>query len=202
MQPELSAQRDQAARIEKLLQVVSAFPDQDARATTEELIQTVLDMYGQGLTRILELTVQATTAGQELIDTLARDELVGSLLLLHGLHPLPIEERITRTLDELQPYLNKHGGKAELLRVEQGVAYLALESSGKSCSSTLHLLKTKLEETLYEAVPDLEDLRVESATEPAARPQRVTFVPRRTRQGRPAEVPVGPAAPEHSTCRG
>jgi len=180
MQPALSAQRDQARRIEALLQNVAEFQGQEERATTEELIQTLLDMYGQGLTRILEIVDQSTPGGQDLICTLASDDLVGSLLLLHGLHPQPLEERLLQTLDEFQAYLQKHGGKAELLRVEQGVASIRLEAHNKGCSSTLQMLQTKLEETLYEALPDLEDVRVEGAVQPVVRTHPVTFVPRRS----------------------
>ena len=199
MRPDLSAQHNQAARLETLLQVISEFSDPDARATTEELIGTVVDMYGQGLTRILELTAQTNDCGQDLINTLARDDLVGPLLSLHGLHPLPLEERITRILNDLQPFMTKQGGKVELVRVEQGMAYLRLGSAGQSCSSTLHSLKTKLEETLYRAMPDLEALHVEEVV--ATRPQHVKFVPRRARQGMSEEKPSGPVT-HHLTRTG
>jgi Fe-S cluster biogenesis protein NfuA len=194
MQPDLSTQRDQAQRIEALLQVVEAFPDQEARATTEELIQMVLDMYGQGLTRMLELIAQSGATGQDLLAMLAGDELVGALLLLHGLHPQPLAERVAETFNAFQTYLARHGGKAELLCVEQGVAYIHLESTGPGCSSTLQLLQTKLEEVLYQAVPDLEDLRIESAQTPVAQPRPVTFVPRRAK----SSPSVEPARTERS----
>jgi len=185
MQQDLLAQRAQARRIEELLQTVAGFSDPQVRATTDELIQILLDMYGQGLARLLALIAQATTTGQSLIETLANDELVGALLLLHGLHPLPLEERVIGTLKEIQPYLQKHGAQAELLRVDEGIAYVRLASNGHGCSSTLSLVRTRVVETLHEAIPDLEDVRVENPS-PAPRPQRVTFVPPlRSRQHTP-----------------
>src|SRR5213082_2432546 len=87
-----------AARIETLVQEVAAFPDPHARATTEELIQALLDMYGEGLARILELTAQSEASGHALIETFAGDELVSSLFLLHGLHPIDLGTRIARAL--------------------------------------------------------------------------------------------------------
>jgi hypothetical protein len=56
MQQDLQERQLRAERIEMLIQAVAEFPDPRARATTEELVQTLLDMYGEGLARILELT--------------------------------------------------------------------------------------------------------------------------------------------------
>ena len=55
-----------------------------------------------------------------LAEALAGDELVAHLLLLHGLHPVPLEERVRGALDEVRPYLDSHGGDVELLGVEDG----------------------------------------------------------------------------------
>ena len=72
--------------------------------------QALLDLYGEGLARIVDVAV-ATTAAAALAD----DELVAHLLLLHGLHPVPVEERVRGALDEVRPYLESHGGDVELL---------------------------------------------------------------------------------------
>ena len=47
---------------------------------------------------------------------LAGDELVEHLLLLHGLHPVSVEERVREALDGVRPYLGSHGGDVELRR--------------------------------------------------------------------------------------
>src|SRR5690349_15366920 len=98
MQQEKQEHRQRAEHIESLLQTVAAFTDQQARATTEELVQALLDMYGEALTRILELTEQSTASGHALIEMFASDELLSSLLLLHNLHPVDIEKRIEYAL--------------------------------------------------------------------------------------------------------
>ena len=82
--------------LRRFLQEVASFPDAQARATTEELIQALLDMYGEGLARILELTEQMVPRDTGLIDALADDDLVASLFMLHDLHPRSLETRITR----------------------------------------------------------------------------------------------------------
>ena len=51
-----------------------------------------------------------------LADALAGDELVAHLLLLHGLHPVPLEARVRGALDEVRPYLETHGGERRAAR--------------------------------------------------------------------------------------
>jgi Fe-S cluster biogenesis protein NfuA/nitrite reductase/ring-hydroxylating ferredoxin subunit len=170
----------QAARIEALIQEVAAFPDPHARTTTEELVQTLLSMYGEGLALMLELTAQTEASGLALIETFASDDLLSSLFLLHGLHPLDIETRIIRALDEVRPYLKSHGGNVEFIRVEDGIAHLRLEGSCHGCPSSTMTLKLAIEEAIYKTAPDLDGLQVEGVTDPPPRPGiPVTFVPPR-----------------------
>ena len=71
-------------QVEALLDRVEAFPPEQRDVTTE-LVQALLDMYGEGLARI----VAADSVPVE-------DELVAHLLLLHGLHPVPVVRRDRR----------------------------------------------------------------------------------------------------------
>jgi len=180
-----------AERIETLVQEVSTFSDPHVRETVEELLQALLDMYGEGLARILELTRHAKVPGFELIKAFADDELIGSLLLLHDLHPVDIKTRVVRALNEVRPYLQAHGGNVELLKIEEGVAYLRLEGNCNGCAASSGTLKHIIEEALYKAVPDLDRLEVEEATDPPRSSSRpVTFVPtRRNRESVHLSVP-------------
>jgi Fe-S cluster biogenesis protein NfuA len=180
MHQDVQEHQRRAERIETLIQEIAELPDPQARATTEELIQALLEMYGEGLARILELTAQTEASGQALIETFASDHLVGSLFLLHGLHPIDIETRIAQALVEVRPYLKSHGGNVELIRVEDGVAYLRLEGSCHGCPSSTITLKLAIEEAIFNAAPDLDRLEVEGVTEPPPRPgMPVAFIPRR-----------------------
>jgi len=191
LQQDMQKRQRPAERIEALIQEVSTFSDSHARATTEELIQALLDMYGEGLSRILELTDQSEAAGYALIEELASDDLVGSLFLLHGLHPIAIETRVAKALVEVRPYLKSHGGNVEFIRVEDGIAYLRLEGSCHGCPASTVTLKLAIEEAIYKAAPDLDGLQVEGVIDPPPRPGTpITFVPRRRKDGasaRPTE---------------
>lgn len=186
MRQDMQEHRQRAERIEALLQEVAAFPDAQARATTEELIQALLDLYGEGLARILELateylqSVTSPPAEPALIETLASDDLVSSLLLLHGLHPLAIETRIARALDEVRPYLKAHGGNVEFVGMENGIAHLRLLGNRHGCSTSADTLKSAIEEAIYTAAPDLAALHIESVNElPPRSGMPVMFIPPR-----------------------
>lgn len=192
MQEDIQQHQRRAQRIEELIQEIASFPDPRARATTEELIQALLDLYGEGLAHILELTAQAETAGYTLIDAFARDDLLASLFMLHGLHPVDIETRISQALVEVRPYLRSHGGNVELVKVDNGIAYLRLEGSCHGCPSSTITLKLAIEEAVYKAAPDLDGIEVEGVTAPPPRPDiPVAFVPPRRKDSASREEQNG-----------
>ena len=94
--------RNRIQRVETLLQDVERLPEA-ARACTREIVQTLLDLHGAGLEKILGRLADAGPIGMAVIDDLGRDDLVGSLLLLYGLHPLDLETRVRQALDKVRP---------------------------------------------------------------------------------------------------
>jgi Fe-S cluster biogenesis protein NfuA len=155
-----------AARIEALLERVDEL-DPPARDTATRLVQALVDMYGEGLAHVVE-HVAARDDGT-LAAAFAGDELVSHLLLLHGLHPVPIEERVRGALDEVRPYLQAHDGGVELLGVEEGVVRLALQGTCNGCPSSTATLKLAIEEAIAKAAPDVERIDADGAV-PAAPP--------------------------------
>jgi len=176
---------DRAERIETLLQQIAELPDPRVRAQMEELIQSLLDLFGDGFARMLELSEQSA-AGAELLRAFAADELIGSLLLLYGLHPDDLETRIARAVEGVRGYVEKHGGSVALLGVTQGVAQVRLSSSGgcSGCGSSTESLESLVEQAIYAAAPDLEGLHIE---DPAAQPQLITLTRRAPKR---TETPV------------
>ena len=47
------------------------------------------------------------------------------MLLLQGLHPFEVEDRVRQALESVRPYLRSHGGNVELIEVD-GIARLRL----------------------------------------------------------------------------
>jgi hypothetical protein len=75
-----------AVRIEELIHQLESGPDAEARRDAVELARLVLTLHGAGLARMLEL-LRAQKGGGVLLQTLAADPTVATLLSLHDLHP-------------------------------------------------------------------------------------------------------------------
>ena len=69
---------------------------------------------GPALDRLIRMAVDVDPA---LADRFASDDLVASLLLVHGLHPHDVHRRVEDALDSVRPYLGSHGGDVALLEV-------------------------------------------------------------------------------------
>jgi Fe-S cluster biogenesis protein NfuA/nitrite reductase/ring-hydroxylating ferredoxin subunit len=156
---------EQVARVESLLGQLEALPDAAARDTATEVMQALLDLYGEGLGRIVDI-VAARDDGT-LAQALADEELVAHLLLLHGLHPVSVEARVRGALEGVLPYLESHGGNVQLLGVEDGIVHLRLEGSCSGCPSSSMTLKLAIEDAIFRAAPDIEEVRAEGAVSPA-----------------------------------
>ena len=79
-----------------------------ARERAEQLVREVVELYGAGLERIVAAV--GDQAGPRLVDRRFTDDLVASLLLVHGLHPHDVHRRVSDALDRVRPYLGSHGG--------------------------------------------------------------------------------------------
>jgi Fe-S cluster biogenesis protein NfuA/nitrite reductase/ring-hydroxylating ferredoxin subunit len=161
-----SRARERVGRVEALLEELEALPDPAARERAVEVVEALLDLYGEGLSRIVE-RIAACDDG-ELAQALSGDELVSHLLLLHDLHPVPLEQRVRGALDEVRPYLESHGGDVELLEIADGVARLRLEGSCSGCPSSTMTLKLAIEDAIQKAAPDLRAIEAEGAARPPA----------------------------------
>ena len=153
------------ARIEELVGKIETLADPNARSAARELVQSLMELHGRGFERMLEIVVDAKEPGLALIDQLASDDLVASLLLLYGLHPLELDARVMQALDKVRPYLKSHGGNVELLGVVEGVVRLKLEGSCHGCASSALTLKLAIEEAIYDAAPDVIGLEVEGVVQ-------------------------------------
>jgi Fe-S cluster biogenesis protein NfuA len=124
-----------------------------------ELVQALVELYGEGLARIV-------AHDPECVAGVAGDEVVSYLLLLHGLHPVPVEERVLGALADVRPYLEQHGGDVELLGIDGGVARLRLQGTCNGCASSTATLKLAIEDAIQRAAPDIESVEAEGAVAP------------------------------------
>src|SRR5689334_12868612 len=152
-------------RIEELL---ASLRSQGGAAadTAEELVRLLVGLYGDGLSHIVADLQAGGEAGRAMLDTLAADPVVEGLLLLHGLHPLDVDARIQRALDQVRPYLGSHAGGVQYVGVTDGVARLRLEGSCHGCPSSTVTVRLAIEGAVQDAAPEVTEVVVEGMTAP------------------------------------
>lgn len=163
-------------KIETLVQTIESSADPHVRASAVELMQSVMELHGAGIERMLEIVFES--GGSEIIDQFAKDDLAANLLLLYGLHPLDLETRVMQALEKVRPYLQSHGGNVEFVGVADTVVRLKLQGSCNGCASSAMTLKLAIEEAIYEAAPDVTGLEVEGVSGEAPRSGLVQLTPR------------------------
>jgi Fe-S cluster biogenesis protein NfuA len=161
--------REQVARIDVLLDELEGFADPAARETATELVAALLDLYGEGLSRLVERVPDP--------GALAGDELVSHLLLLHGMHPRPLEGRVQEALAEVRPYLDSHGGDVELLTVDEDLVRLRMQGSCSGCPSSAVTLKLAIEEAIRKHAPEIDRIEAEEGDPEPAGPALIQLAP-------------------------
>ena len=153
--------RDRVQRIGGLVQEIETIADPAVRATTKELVQSLMDLHGAALERAMEIVAGAGEPGMELIDKLGRDSMVSSVLVLYGLHPEDLESRVLQAMERVKPQLRKQGCEVELLGLSDGVVRLRVQKGEHTCGSTAKTVQATLEGAIYDAAPDLTSLTIE-----------------------------------------
>jgi Fe-S cluster biogenesis protein NfuA/nitrite reductase/ring-hydroxylating ferredoxin subunit len=168
------------ADVERLLADLDTLPDPFARQTATAAVQGVVELYGAGLERIVE-EIAARDDGR-LAAALADDELVAHLLLIHGLHPVSLEDRVNEALHLVRPYLESHGGNVELVAIEGAAVRLRLHGSCSGCPSSSMTLKLAIENAIRKSAPEVEQV-IAQEPEPSGAPL--------------IQIEVATPAPEH-----
>jgi len=170
-----STDSDVLGRVQELTEALEALDDGPAKETAEQLVGAVVELYGEGLARIMATVAHAPA----IVARLADDGVVASLLLVHDLYPVPLETRVLEALDSVRPYMESHGGNVELAALEDGVAHLKLVGHCHGCPASLSTLELAIKDALDERAPDLLGVEVEGLAEPASN----------------GKTPRGPSAP-------
>jgi hypothetical protein len=151
--------------IERLIREIETASDPDLCKTAKALVQAVMDLQGTALERLLEIVHAAGEPGQAIIDGLARDELVSSVLVLYGLHPLGIEDRVRLALEKVEARVRPSGGAVGLISMDHGAVRVKIQANGHGHGSA-QSLKQSVEEAVYQAAPDITSLEVEGGEQP------------------------------------
>ncbi|MEU8081704.1 hypothetical protein AB0B31_40370 [Catellatospora citrea] len=149
-------------RVEALLADVETAGGTVARAAADGVVRELLHLNEAGLARLLDGLVTVPGVTEEL-RVLAEDELVGGLLALYGLHPVPIEERVLVALDRARRRL---GREFTLVDIDaSGTARIATAGGGcgSGCGSTAEPVSDTVSRLVQQAAPEIVEVVLEEA---------------------------------------
>ncbi len=150
--------QERVRRIEALVHQCEAIPEAKLRHNVQELLQAVMELHGAALDRLMTMISDWRPEAAPLINELANDELVGNLLLLHGLHPLDLQTRVEQALAGIESILRGYGAHAEVLGMPGGA--IRLRVSGVTSTAVAKSTRAAIEEAINRAAPDAASLAI------------------------------------------
>jgi hypothetical protein len=174
-------------RIESLLEQIRT-ADPRARQHAEELVRLVTELYGAALERIVASVTEAGLPRGELLERLASDELVASLLLVHGLHPTSTAERVEAALDRARQACGAEAADVRLLDIDEERGRVRVRILGDARPGSVGELEKAVQQAITDLAPDILqiDLEFPPPPEPVGTPVHLT---RRTPTMASAEAP-------------
>jgi len=172
--------------IQQLLLQLDSLSDPQARSCAQQLVQGVLDLHRIGLARLVDLLIDLAPAGPALLETLAQDEAVGALLLLHGLHPDPLPRRVERALGGLHAELGVHGFTLDLLALDADTVRLQLRGMPSHRVLAAAELQRAVEDAIFTLAPEVATVVIDGLAQ--LNTHELKFMPHRP-------APAGAASP-------
>ena len=148
----------EAPDIEAMVRRVESLSNPSARSAATDLVQAVMGLHANALRRMLEIVA---ASGTNLPAELAEDDLISSILALHGLHPEHLGARVDRAMKKLHRYFDSRGGRIEL--VEASAEVVRVRVSGRNAS--METAKAAVENTFGELVPEITAITIEGLEE-------------------------------------
>ena len=145
-----------SARIEALLDSISSTSTAQTMERVNDLVAMLVDLYGEGLARLVR---RIEGFDREALAALCGDELVTGLLVLHGIHPVPLAERIERALEPLRDELGAGGVAVSSLSGDS----LELELITDSDTDPV-LARQRIEAAIAAAAPEIAAVACSAAT--------------------------------------
>jgi Fe-S cluster biogenesis protein NfuA len=171
-------------QIDRLVQRVTALPDGDARSTALDLLQSMMDLHGAVVSRIVEVLSEGGESSRSALSKLGADPLICGLLVLYGVHPLSLEERVKRAIEKVRPQITKKGATVELLDVNDTAVRLRLDGAGHGCGSSPDALKSAVEQAILEAAPEVVEIVTEGLPSSSSGFVAINMIQSATKEGK------------------
>ena len=153
--PDQARLRECGTRIERLLDELHTSVGPTAWPRVEALVTTLVELYECGITRLVSHARAAANDRDALDATLTGDEVVAGLLALHGIHPVPLEERVRRALDEVHRVAVTDGCRCELASVDRSTVTLRLSLVAGASHAVARALAAVASRAVEQAAPEI-----------------------------------------------
>jgi len=141
------------------LERMEEIEDEKTREEVFALLEGIDVLHRQALGRLLELL--GSLGDQQLIGRVSQDPIVRTLLEMYDLPEADERTQVERALEGVYPYFQSHGGKLEILGVDNGRVRVRLSGSCEGCPGTATTLQRVVEEALRDGFPDFKELVAE-----------------------------------------
>ncbi len=168
------------------LKRMEGIEDERTREEVFALLEGIDVLHRRALGRLLDLI--DTLGGQGLAERVSQDPVVRTLLEMYDLPEADERIQVEHALESVYPYFKSHGGKLDVLGVEEGRVRVRLSGSCEGCPGTATTLTRVVEEALREGFPGFRELVAEEPPPPA--PEKPIQLGRKP-QRRPRWVSVG-----------
>lgn len=153
-----------ARRVDELVQRVSALPESETRQAALELVQSIMDLHGASISRMLELLEGGGETGRNFLARLASDPMICGLLVLYGIHPVPLEQRVGQAVQKLVPQLRKFGASVQVREITDAIVRLDLEKDASGLRYSPEKIQASIEQAIREAAPEVVEIVIEGLT--------------------------------------
>lgn len=148
-------------QIESLVRQLEGCADPAIRAAAQTLASSLLELHARAFEKMVG-QLRQSKAGCELLTSFAADDLLGSVLLLHDLHPWTLEQRVEQVMKKLGPAVRELGGEVALVSVSPAEVDIRVTvGSGQGCHGAGDQLRQLVENALRDRAPEVESIRVE-----------------------------------------
>jgi hypothetical protein len=169
--------RETGARLARALADVESAVGPNAWGRVESLVTELVSLYGEGLVRLLAHARASARDPGELEASLSSDEVVASLLSLHGAHPIPLDRRLERAMDRVRDAIGE--ARVEIERVSDDE--VTVRASGVNQAIAATNLTALVAKAIEREAPEIASVRVDGLA--AAPPEKLLGVDQLVRRG-------------------
>ena len=144
---------DLATAVDRARELLSPL-DADIRDRAERLVKAKEAFIAAGV-RAMVKKLKSDERSKEVLFELVDDPIVYAVLMDLGIVKPDIMTRVARAMERIKPYIKGHGGDIELVKVENGTAFVRMHGSCSGCSMSAATLSDGVEEAIKAHVPEI-----------------------------------------------